>query len=281
MQQAGTPAQEALARNARLFDSLVDSYDAVGVEFFGPIGRGLVSALGLRTGERVADLGCGKGAFLLPAARAVGATGRVVGTDVSPQMVRAAALGAGDGGLGNVEVLVDDAQSPALAPDAFDVVAASLVLFFLPDPLAALRTWIDLLVPGGRLGVSTFGQQDQTWCAVDDVFTPYLPPAMLDARTSGRSGPFASDEGMEQLCAAAGLAEVRTTNRDLAVRFRDADHWWAFTLSTGQRAMWVAVPEATRPAVHAEAVRRLAPAQQPDGSYVLHQQVRYTVGSRP
>ena len=35
------------------------------------------------------------------------------------------------------------------------------------------------------------------WTQIDDVFTPYLPPQMRDARTSGRRGPFASDEAME------------------------------------------------------------------------------------
>ncbi|MGB7981462.1 MAG: hypothetical protein WCF36_11800, partial [Candidatus Nanopelagicales bacterium] len=74
-------AVDSRVRNARLFDDLAESYDAVGVEFFAPIALGLVDALAPAPGERVADLGCGKGAFLLPAARAVGRRGRVVGVD--------------------------------------------------------------------------------------------------------------------------------------------------------------------------------------------------------
>lgn len=274
-------AVDPAVRNARLFDDLADSYDEVGVEFFGPIARGLVDALAPAAGERVADLGCGKGAFLLPAARAVGVRGRVVGVDVSPAMVAAARHAARSEGLAHVEVSVGDAQSPDLPPAAFDVLGASLVLFFLPDPVAALGAWRAALAPGGRLGVTTFGRQDEVWRTVDGVFTPYLPPAMLDARTSGTRGPFASDSAMEILVADAGFAQVRTLVTDLAVHFADADHWQAFSLSTGQRAMWRAVPEAERPAVRAEAERRLAPAAHPAGGYVLRQQVRYTLGVRP
>lgn len=274
-------AVELRTRNAQLFDDLADSYDAVGVDFFAPIACGLVDALAPAPGERVADLGCGKGAFLLPTARAVGSRGRVVGVDVSPAMVAAAGGAAAWEGLAHVEVSVGDAQSPQLPPASFDVLGASLVLFFLPDPRAALAAWQTALAPGGRVGVSTFGPQDEVWRAVDDVFTPFLPPAMLDARTSGARGPFASDTGMEQLVADAGFIEVRTLVTDLPVHFADADHWQAFSMSTGQRAMWRAVPEAERPAVRAEAERRLAAAAHPAGGLVLHQQVRYTLGIRP
>ena len=276
-----TPVVDSRVRNARLFDDLADSYDAVGVEFFAPIARGLVDALAPAPGERVADLGCGKGAFLLPAARAVGVRGRAVGVDVSPAMVAATGHTAASEGLAHVEVFVGDAQSPGLPSGAFDVVGASLVLFFLPDPRAALTAWGSALVPGGRLGVSTFGAQDEVWRAVDDGFTPFLPPAMLDARTSGTRGPFASDIGMEELLVGAGFTEVATLVTDLPVHFADADQWQAFSMSTGQRAMWRAVPEAERPAVRAEAERRLAAAAHPSGGFVMHQQIRYTLGIRP
>ena len=275
------PAVDPGARNARLFDEVAASYDEVGVAFFAPIARGLLDALAPAPGERVADLGCGKGAFLLPAARAVGASGRAVGVDVSPVMVAATAAAAASQGMAHVEVVVGDAQSPDLPARAFDVLGASLVLFFLPDPRAALTAWKSALAPGGRLGLSTFGPQDQVWRAVDEVFTPYLPPAMLDARTSGARGPFASDAGMEQLVADAGFTEVRTLVTDLPVHFADTDQWQAFSMSTGQRAMWHAVPASEHPAVRAEAARRLAAAAHPDGGFVVHQQVRYTFGIRP
>ena len=104
---------------------------------------------------------------------------------------------------------------------------------------------------------------------------------MLDTRTSGRRGPFASDDAMERLLGETGFDEVRTVMRQVPVRFRDAEHWQAFTMTTGQRAMWGFVPEAERAAVLDEARRRLAAAAHPEGGYVVHQQVRYTLATRP
>ncbi|MGI3786599.1 MAG: class I SAM-dependent methyltransferase, partial [Janthinobacterium lividum] len=146
-----------------------------------------------------------------PVARLVGLRGRAVGLDLAPEMVRRTAADLAD--LPWVRVLVGDAQEPDLPPASFDLVASSLVLFFLRDPVAALRRWTGLLVPAGRIGVTTFGEQDPRWREIDAVFQPYLPDSLKDARTSGTRGPFGSDAGMTALLADAGLVDVRTVRR--------------------------------------------------------------------
>jgi len=103
---------------------------------------------------------------------------------------------------------------------------------------------------------------------------------MLDARTSGRAGPFASDDGVEELLQRAGYTDVRTTHLTLDVRFTDSEHWYRFSMSVGQRAFWAAVPEGDRPAIKDEAQRRLAELAADDGSLHFAQDVRYTLGSR-
>jgi SAM-dependent methyltransferase len=184
-------------------------------------------------------------------------------------------------GLSQVNVELMDAAAPDLPPASFDVLASSLVLFFLPDPALALANWHDLLVPGGRIGISTFGRQDPAWAAVDDVFTPYLPPQLIDARTSGRTGPFGSDQGVESLFRAAGFTQVRTTRRSMPVAFRDAAHWQEWTWSHGQRAHWEAVPAESRDDVLAIAGRALEAARDPSGTITFTQDIRYTLGRRP
>ncbi len=273
--------QDPRVGNARVFDEIAEAYDATGVSFFGPIAAGLVDALAPTAGERVADLGCGKGAFLLRAARQITGTGMALGVDISPAMVALARSALAAEGLSHAQALVGDAQAPALEAGAFDALGSSAVLFFLPDPPAALTSWRAALRPGGRIGVSTFGPQDEAWRSVDDVFTPYLPTELLDARTSGARGPFSSDSGMEGLLLDAGFDEVATITVDLSVHFADADRWYAFSMSTGQRAMWAHVPADSRAKVRAEAERRLAAAADPGGGYLVHQQVRYTLGVRP
>ncbi|GAA4359145.1 hypothetical protein GCM10023145_32590 [Angustibacter luteus] len=263
-----------------VFDRAADTYDNVGVPWFGPIAQGLVEALMPRRGERALDIGCGKGAALFPLAQAVGSSGRVTGIDLSPQMVAATAAVAEERGLRQVDVHVADASAPDLADKEYDVVASSLVLFFLPDPAAALAGWHRLLRPGGRLGVATFGPSAPAWTQIDDVFTPYLPPQMRDARTSGRRGPFASDEGVESLFAAAGLLDVRTETTTVDAVLRDPEHWHEFSWSHGQRAMWECVPPAERDALRDKAFGLLDDLRGDDGSIRLGQQVRYTLGRR-
>ncbi|HEX7459514.1 MAG TPA: methyltransferase domain-containing protein, partial [Acidimicrobiales bacterium] len=162
-------------RVARLFDDLADTYDAVGVEFFQPIASGLVEALAPRPGERALDVGCGRGAVLFPLAAAVVPNGSATGLDLSPRMVQATIDDATGADL-DVVVRVGDAMAPDLPAGSYDLLASSLVLFFLPDPNAALRAWRELLVEGGRVGVSTFGPYDERWAdTVDGALRAHAP----------------------------------------------------------------------------------------------------------
>lgn len=262
-----------------MFDRVADTYDAVGVPWFGPIAAGLVAELDVRPGERVLDIGCGRGAALRPLALATGPAGRAVGIDLAPRMVELTARDLSD--LPQVTVAVDDARAPRLPASSFDVVSASLVLFFLPDPAAALRAWAGLLVPGGRLGISTFGAQDERWRRLDELFVPYLPQALLDARTSGRSGPFASDAGVAALLEGAGLEGVRTVGRTVEAVFRDPDQLVEFFWSHGQRAMWEAVPPEERDNLRDRIVDLARSIADASGRLALGQEVRWTLGARP
>lgn len=275
---------EAARRSAQVaanFDRVADTYDAVGIAWFTPIAERLVAEVAPRPGERALDLGTGRGAALWPLAAAVGSTGHVTGLDLSARMVEATRADAAERGLNAVDLLVADASEPDLPGASYDVVVASLVLFFMPDPRAALGGWAGLLAPGGRLGVSTFGPRDAAWEEVDRVFTPFLAPKLLDARTSGVSGPFASDSGVEALLTSAGLTQVRTSLLDVAVNFADVEAWRRWTWSHGQRMLWESVPPESRAGVLAAAAERLEAARAPGGGFTLTQQVRYTVGGRP
>lgn len=261
---------------AELFDQLAATYDQVGVELFGPIGERLVSLLAPLPGESAIDLGCGRGAVTRPLGRAVGPTGHVLAGDISAEMVRATR--STSGALPQVEVRVIDAADPSLPAGSADLITASLVAFFLPDPAAALGAWRALLRPEGRLGITTFGPQDEVWTAVDHLFDTWLPQTVLDARTSGARGPFADDAGVEALFTAAGLKDVTTHHEPLPVAFDDVEAWRRWTMSVGQRQMWGFVPEPERPKLLDRAADLLARARGIDGRIHLVQHVRYTIG---
>lgn len=262
-----------------LFDRVATTYDAVGVDYFQPIARDLVDALDPQPGERVLDIGCGAGAALIPLARRVAPGGTATGIDLSPEMVERCRQAVRDAGA-SAEVLVGDAMEPALPPASYDLLSSSLVVFFLPDPPAALRAWCDLLVNGGRLGISTFGDYSPHWKAVEDVFNPYIPPEMRDPRTTGKQGPFATDEGVEQLLRDAGYTDVRTLRTSFEVRFADATQWHDWSWSVGLRAVWEAIPDDIRGDVRDRAYAALEQTRDADGRMGFDQEVRYTLGRR-
>ncbi|MFA7323048.1 MAG: methyltransferase domain-containing protein [Candidatus Nanopelagicales bacterium] len=270
---------EATSATAKVFDSLAHTYDAVGVDFFQPIAASLCEAMHPHPGEQWLDIGCGRGAVLRAASQALGTTGHITGIDISEAMVSLADEMIRQEQLANASVHVDDGQQPTVAQGTFDAVTSCLVLFFLPRPDLALQAWRPLLKPHGRLGVTTFGPVDARWEHVDEVFKPFVPADMVDARTTGQVGPFASDEAMEALVAASGYREVHTVNAVIDVRFASPQHWYDFSWSTGQRRMWMAVPEDRRARVRAQAEERLMESASKDGSVTFAQAVRHTLAT--
>jgi ubiquinone/menaquinone biosynthesis C-methylase UbiE len=268
-------AAEQTAGVRATFDLVADDYDNVGIPFFGPIAAGLVDAVGVRPGDRALDLGCGRGAASAFLADAVGPTGSLTATDLSPAMV-AHARAALAGRPARIDVQVGDASDPGLPEGAFDVVVASLVVFFLPDPDAALARWVRLLAPGGRLGISTFAAESPQWDALDALLRPFMPPA--DPRMLCPTSPFASDEGVAGLVDRAGAGGVRTTRQRVAFDFDGFEGWLRFSRSVGQRAAWERLgPDAG--GVVDQARQRYAEVADADGRLTVWQDIRYTVGT--
>lgn len=181
----------------------------------------------------------------------------------------------------DVDLRVGDAMAPDLPKRSFDVAVSSLVLFFLPDPVAALRRWRELLVDRGRIGIATFGPYSDQWrTGVDAVLAAWAPPDLLDARTNGAAGPFESDEAMENLLSAAGYREIRTTTATVSPQFDDPEHWYRWSMSVDQRRFWNSIPDQDLKRVRQavlEAVDRCRDAQDRIG---FDQQIRYTIGQR-
>ena len=272
-----TPAPDPVARVRAIFDTVADDYDQTGVPFFAPAAQGLVDALDPQPGARGLDIGCGRGAVTWLLARAVLPSGRLDAVDLSPAMVEHTRSLMATEGLA-VRTAVMDAGDPDLPAASYDVIASSLVLFFLPDPAAALTRWVGLLAPGGRIGLTTFGDSDPVWDRLDALFRPWLPPGMLDPKVVGPDAPFSSDAGMEALLQDAGATDVRTVTRRVDVPWGDVQGWKAFSMSTGQRAMWAMVPAQERDGLESRAAEILQDARDDSGRVVIWQDMRYTLG---
>jgi ubiquinone/menaquinone biosynthesis C-methylase UbiE len=256
-----------------VFDEAAASYDSVGVDFFTPMGAELVRRAAIRPGEHVLDVGCGSGAVLLPAAAVVGPTGRIVGTDLAPAMV--ARTAAATAHLPAVSVQVGDAQAPAFEPGSFDVVTAGLVLFFLPDPPAALAAYRDLLRPGGRLAFSSFAAYDPRFERAMKALAAHAPGL---APPHARHDMFGSEQQLR--AALAGYAAVRISEFTQVSLFADAEQWMTWVASHGGRQVVRAIPAERLPAATEAAGAELAAARTDDGAIQLTTTIRIVVADR-
>jgi SAM-dependent methyltransferase len=263
-----------------VFDLAAPTYDEVGVPWFGPIAEGLVDALAPRPGEVVLDAGCGKGAATFLLAERVAPQGRVLGLDVSDGMLSRARLLAQQRGVAGIEWMLGDAAAPDLPPSSVDVVASSLVLFFLPDPVTALRAWHGVLGPAGRVGVTTFGPFAPAIDALTALIQPHLPDGGLDPKAPAGPAAFGSDAGVEQMFADAGFTDVTTRHLDVTVRLRDVEHWRTWSASLGQRAAWERIPPGDVPPLLRSAAEVFAEHARPDGSLSVTNDVRVTLARR-
>ncbi|MCI0476980.1 MAG: class I SAM-dependent methyltransferase, partial [Anaerolineales bacterium] len=140
-----------------LFDGAAARYDREGPSIFQRWGARLVELMDLRGGARVLDIATGRGAVLLPAAQLVGKSGRVVGVDLSSEMLRETEDTARQIGLDNFELQKMDAEHLEFRDEIFDAVTCAFSLFFLPALDLALREMRRVLKTGGKFGATTFG----------------------------------------------------------------------------------------------------------------------------
>jgi ubiquinone/menaquinone biosynthesis C-methylase UbiE len=249
-------------------------YDQAGVPYFGPIAAGLLEHLDVRPGARVADVGSGRGALTLPLAEAVGPEGHVDAVDQSGEMVRLLTETVAD--LPQVRVVQADATELPQPP--YDVVAASLVLFFLPDPVAVLRAWREALRPGGQVGITTFAPWTDRWQALAQVTRHYAAHPEESQRIFDAEPPWDTDESVERLFTDAGLRDVETVRHTITVALPDAATFERWASGTAARALWLDVPEDRRDGFDAELARTFESWRDEDGMIRLEVAVRYTLG---
>ncbi|MSQ06574.1 MAG: arsenite methyltransferase [Dehalococcoidia bacterium] len=108
----------------------------------------------LRPGERVLDLGSGGGIDCFLAAQQVGATGRVIGLDMTPDMLELARRNQAKLGVTNVEFIRGELENIPLPAASVDVVISNCVVVLSPDKDAVFRGAFRVLAPGGRMHIS-------------------------------------------------------------------------------------------------------------------------------
>lgn len=163
----------------------------------------------LKPGEVVLDLGSGAGFDCFLAARSVGASGQVVGVDMTPEMLARARANAAKAGVNNVDFRLGEIESLPVADNSVDVIISNCVINLSPDKPRVFREAFRVLKPGGRVAVA------------DIVRSAELPPE-LSADLAAHCGCVAGAASVDELQAMlqeAGFGDIRIRPRDASREF--------------------------------------------------------------
>ena len=118
---------------------------------------------GITSGQTVLDVATGTGQPALTIAKIVGQNGKVIGVDLSPEMIEVAKEEAAHQGLTNAffQVVKDESLS-MFSDNTFDSVVCRNGLMFMPDPVKALKAILRVLKPEGKASVTVWGSPDKS-----------------------------------------------------------------------------------------------------------------------
>ncbi len=272
-----------------VFDVVAQDYDADGVTFFKPIAKRLVEHADVKSGERVLDIGCGRGAVLFRAAEVVGESGEAIGIDIAGEMVKATAADAAAQGLDNVKVLEMDGQEPEFDPASFDAIVGSMSIIMVPDLPAALANYVTLLRSGGRFGMTSPGYTTPLAevklgrLEFGRIVAEIDPDAiegnfMLQRLVAGELLPL---DLFAEFMRMAGMEDVAVHQEPVEVVAESAEHLVRWTQNHGMKAVWDVVPADRRKVVEEELIAEVESEADSLGRVIAEFPAAYFVGNAP
>jgi SAM-dependent methyltransferase len=179
-------------------------------EATGKISTRLVELAGVKEGDRVLDVAAGYGEPSLTAAKAAGADGTVVATDISAEMLGYGAERAKAAGLDNIEFQKADASMLDFPAESFDAALSRWGIIFDPDGEGAAARVRGFLKPGSRMAISSWGPPDQVPFIALPMMTA-LKHLGEDPPPPGTPGPLSrpTHEAIGGLLEGGGFSDVQ------------------------------------------------------------------------
>ena len=163
-----------------------------------------VALASIRPGETVVDLGCGGGFDCFLAAKEVGEKGKVIGVDMTPDMISKARKNAESIKTNNVEFRLGEIENLPVADNTADIIMSNCVINLSPDKQSVYRDAYRVLKPGGRLAIS------------DVLATAPLPDEIRNdlALVGACIGGAATIEDTERMLKEVGFQDVKIESND-------------------------------------------------------------------
>ena len=236
----------------------------------------LLELVALQPGESVLDVACGTGLVTLPAARAVGTAGSVVGTDISAAMIDLCRQAVAADSLNNVSFQRMEAEALQCDDSVFDAVLCALGLMYVTDFAGSVQEMFRVTKTGGRAVAAVWGQRDR--CGWAEIFP------IVDHRVSTDVCPLFFQLGtgatLEMLFKQAGFDQVQTHRIDRALDYANGEEACLAAFAGGPVAMaYSRFDEPTRAEVHAEYLKSIEPYER-GGRYEIPGEFVVVAGRR-
>jgi enediyne biosynthesis protein CalE5 len=221
----------------------------------------LVELAGVKAGSRVIDIAAGYGEPSLTAAKTAGPEGKVVATDISPEMLSYGRERAGTAGFDNIEFVESDAMSLDFPSGSFDAAISRWGIIFDPDGEGAAARVRGFLERGSRFAISSWGPPDRV---------PFLAVPMRTAMSKldvqppppGTPGPLSrpTPEALGGLLEGGGFSGVEVEETEVTFEWQSAEEFTTFIREIAppitamisphpkelQDEAWAAITEAVR-----------------------------------
>jgi ubiquinone/menaquinone biosynthesis C-methylase UbiE len=227
----------------QVFNLIATRYDNPSLQFFPSCANKLVEYVKIKPDHQVLDIATGTGVVALAVAQCLDNEGRVQAIDLSENMLHQAQKKVKHAGLNNVDFHVMDAEQLDFKNNYFDVITCSYGLFFMLDMSAALKNWLRVLKPGGKIIFSSFAPS--AFQALTDVFIKNLAEYDVIAPTP-RWLQLAEDDLCKKILADNGYEVAQITQSQLGYYLASFDNWWEVIQSAGYRGLYEQLAEEHR-----------------------------------
>jgi ubiquinone/menaquinone biosynthesis C-methylase UbiE len=246
-------------------------------KWLAPVSDQLIRSAGITSGQTVLDVATGTGQPALTIAKIVGQNGKVIGVDLSPEMIEVAKEEAAHQGLTNAffKVVKDESLS-MFSDNTFDSVVCRNGLMFMPDPVKALKAFLRVLKPGGKASVTVWGSPDKSpvMAVVMKTISKHVPDMKQPsaAAASGTpGGPFSipSVDMLRDYFLKGGFFNFNAEKIEVTVAQTDTAEqlWQGMTEVTGFLVILLSkMPEEKKLAIKKdviEALRKIFPSSDP------------------
>ena len=222
---------------SELFTKVSKGFDQTGPKFFSHFGELLVNFSDIKEGSKVLDVGCGRGASLIPAAKLVGSAGKVVGIDIAEGMISELEKDVKKLGLNNVELIAGDVEKFELI-DEFDLILCGFSVAAFPDAKAVFDKFRQILKSGGKVAVSNWHKDaHKGWEWMSKAIGDHITEKNTLFKTGGVEYEFDTHETMHSFLEKMGLRNVEVIVHEKLFYYKDEEDWWQASLNNGMRGV--------------------------------------------